>query len=227
MRAVCKVAALAVLLAVSTAVAGDVTVYVKITRRLTKKSVAPTVYNLRGTAAASAAPQPELVNEFDHTLVILAGKGRTTAAPETITIEQRDSRFEPDLAVIPVGSTVRFPNADAIFHNVFSLSRAQQFDLGFYPKSQSRSVKFEHPGIVQVYCHIHANMYAAIVVTDSPWYGKPGVDGSVSWSNVPEGHYRVSAWHKVAGLYQGEVDVPANGTAQVTIHVPLDAERRP
>ena len=225
MRAICRVAVL--ILAVWPADAGDITVQVKITRRLTKKSVAPAVYNLRGAAAASAAPQPELVNEFDRTVVMLTGKKPAPAEPQTITIEHRGGRFEPDLAVIPVGSTVWFPNADPIFHNVFSLSRSQQFDLGFYPQSKSKSVTFAHAGIVQVYCHIHANMYAAIVVTDSPWYGKPAADGDISWSNVPAGHYRVSAWHKVAGLYQAEVDVPANGKVQVTIHVPLDSERRP
>jgi plastocyanin len=225
MRAVCKIAGL--ILIVWPAVAGDVTVQVQITRRLTKKSVAPTVYNLRGAAAGGQAPQPEPVNEFDRTVVMLAGKKPAPLDPQTITIEQRDSHFEPDLAVVPVGSTARFPNADPIFHNVFSLSRAQPFDLGFYPKSQSKSVKFDRPGIVQVYCHIHANMYAAIVVTDTPWYGRPGKGGDISFANVPEGHYKVSAWHKVAGLYRAEVDVPANGRAMVTIRVPLDSERQP
>ena len=188
----------ALVLLVWPASAGDVTVHVNITRRLTRKSVAPAVYNLRGTAA-TAAPEPDPVNGFDRTVVMLAGKTPCPAPPETVTIEQRDSRFVPDLVVIPVGSTVRLPNEDATFHNVFSLSRTQPFDLGFYPKSQSRSVKFAHAGVVQVYCHIHANMYAAIVVTDSPWYGKPGKDGRIAFADIPRGHYRVSAWHTVAG----------------------------
>jgi plastocyanin len=214
------------MLSVWPAIAGDVTLHVHITRRLTKKTVAPTVYDLRGTAPLSTSADPELVSEFDRTVVMLSGKTPVPVEPQTITIEQRNNHFEPDLAVIPAGSTVRFPNSDPIFHNVFSLSRAQKFDLGFYPKGQSESVKFEHPGVVQIYCHIHANMYAAIVVTDSPWYGKPGADGTITLKGVAAGHYRAEAWHKIAGLYRVELDVPATGKVQADIWVPLDAERR-
>jgi plastocyanin len=224
MRAVYKVAALIFL--VWPAAAGDVTVYVHITRRLTKKAVAPLIYDLRGAAPAPAtAPEPA-INELDRTVVMLAGNAGSPPHPETITIEQRESRFEPDLVVIPVGSTVQFPNGDPIFHNVFSLSAAQPFDLGFYPKGQSKSVKFDHAGVVQVYCHIHANMYAAIVVTDSPWYGKPSADGTLMLRGVPAGHYQAEAWHKIAGLCKAEVDVPASGTAQVDIQVPLTERKQ-
>jgi plastocyanin len=225
MRAVNKFIAL--VLIVWPAAAGDVTVHVHITRRLTKKTLAPTVYDLRGAAPGSASAGPELLNEFDRSVVMLSGKTPIRVDPQTITIEQRNGHFDPDLAVIPAGSTVRFPNADPIFHNVFSLSHAQPFDLGFYAKSQSKSVTFERAGIVQVYCHIHANMYAAIVVTGSPWYGKPGADGTISWKDVTAGHYRASVWHKIAGLYEAQVDVPETGRVQVDVWVPLDAERRP
>lgn len=225
MRAVSQIAAL--MLSVWPAVAGDVTLHIHITKRLTKKVVAPTVYDLRGTAPGVIPAAPDLLNELDRTVVMLSGKVPTPQNPQTITIEQRNSQFEPDLAVIPVGSTVEFPNDDPIFHNVFSLSHAKEFDLGYYPRSKSKSVKFDRAGIVQVYCHIHANMYAALVITDSPWYGKPGADGTVSFQNVPAGHYRASAWHKVAGLYQAAIDVPATGNIQADIYVPLDTERRP
>jgi hypothetical protein len=75
-----------------------------------------------------------------------------------------------------------------------------------------------------VYCHIHANMYAAIVVTSSPWYVRPAEDGSFSWSNVPAGHYRLTAWHKIAGLFKTEIDVPENGKTEVTIRIPIDVD---
>jgi plastocyanin len=215
------------LVSVLPVVAGDLTGQVSITKRLTKKTVAPTVYSLRGTAPPPAHAETDAINEFDRTIVILEGGKTAAPAPETAVIEQRDSRFEPDLVVIPVGSTVQFPNSDPIFHNVFSLSGAQPFDLGFYSKSQSRSVKFTHAGIVQVYCHIHSNMYAGIVVTASPWYGKPAADGSFTWKDIPAGHYRVVAWHKIAGLHQVQVDVPETGTVNVTVRVPIDVEQHP
>jgi plastocyanin len=201
---------------------GDVNVQVIITRRLTRKTVSPTVYNLRGTVPLAGTTPTEPVDEFDRTVVILRGGPERPAPPESVTIEQRKSRFEPDLVVIPVGSTVQFPNADPIFHNVFSLSRAQSFDLGYYPQSLSRTVKFLHEGVVQVYCHIHSNMYAAIVVTGSPWYGRPSPDGTFSWTGIPAGRYRVVAWHKIAGLFEVPLDVPESGTVQAQIRVPLD-----
>jgi plastocyanin len=207
------------------AMGADVTGQVVITHRLTKKKVQLGVYNLRGTALPVEQTETSAGSEFDRTVVLLEGAKSTQVPPQTVTIEQHNTRFEPDLVVIPVGSTVQFPNGDPVFHNVFSLSGAQPFDLGYYPQSQSRSVKFSKSGIVQVYCHIHSNMYAAIVVTDSPWYGKPAADGSFSWTHVPSGHYRVIAWHKVAGLFRTEVDVPESGVAHVTIRVPVDVER--
>lgn len=224
MRCLYKIAA--VFLSVWTAGAGDVALHVHITKRLTKKTVAPALYDLRGTAPALTT-EPELLSEFDRTVVMLTGAKPARIDPRNITIEQRNGQFEPDLAVVPVGSTVQFPNSDPIFHNVFSLSHAKQFDLGFYPKGKSKSVTFDHPGVVQVYCHIHANMYAAIVVSDSPWYGKPAADGTITWKDVPAGKYKAAAWHKIAGLYQLPIDVPATGRIQVDLYVPLDAEHRP
>ncbi|MGB6946480.1 MAG: carboxypeptidase regulatory-like domain-containing protein [Bryobacteraceae bacterium] len=209
-----------------------------ITKRLSKRSLSPIVYNLRGTTTPLAAPDTEPVNEFDRMVVILEAAKNDPAKdarkdsrrlppipPVTEKLNQQDARFQPDVIVVPVGSTVEFPNLDPIFHNVFSLSKAQPFDLGYYPEGHSRNVKFNNPGVVQVYCHIHANMYAAIVVTDSPWFQKPAPDGSFSFSNVPPGRYRLIAWHKVAGLHKVDVQVPETGSVDATIRVPVDTER--
>src|SRR5215510_3300165 len=169
--------------------AGDVAVEIIITKRLTKRALTSPVYNLRGVVP-QPVPEAESLNEFDKTIVMLEGGKTPPLPPQTVTIEQRGGRFEPGLVVVPIGSTVSFPNFDPIFHNVFSLSRAQSFDLGFYPKDRTKTVKFTRAGIVQVYCHIHASMYAAIVVTASPWFSKPSNDGIASFANVPAGHYK-------------------------------------
>jgi plastocyanin len=209
--------------------AGDVHGRALVTKRLSKKTLSPIVYNLRGTAAPLAAPDAEPLNEFDRMVVILEpeknGAQLSPKPPVTEVLNQKGAKFEPDLIVVPAGSTVEFPNLDPIFHNVFSLSKAEPFDLGYYPQGQSRSVKFNNPGIIQVYCHIHANMYAAIVVTGSPWFQKPSPDGSFAFSNVPAGRYRLTAWHKIAGLHKVNVEVPETGHVDVTIRVPVDAEQ--
>jgi plastocyanin len=207
------------------ALAGDVVGHALITKRLTKKALSPIVYNLRGaTPSPSSYPETERSSELDRLVIILEGGAARSKSPETVVIDQRNMRFEPDLVVVPVGSTAQFPNSDPIFHNIFSLSKTQPFDLGFYSQGQSRTVKFNHSGIVQVYCHIHANMYAAIVVTASPWYARPAADGSFTWSNIPAGHYRIIAWHKIAGLFKTEIDVPESGKTEATIRIPIDVD---
>jgi plastocyanin len=209
------------------AMAGDITGQVVVTKRLTKKVVSPIVYSLRGTPTPAPSTDVNPETEFDRIIVMLEGSSLLPATAQTVTMAQHNGRFEPDLVAVPVGSTVRFPNADPVFHNVFSLSRAQKFDLGYYPKSQSRSVKFTRSGIVQVYCHVHAGMSAAIVVTASPWFGKPSADGSFSWKDVPAGHYRLVAWHRIAGAFAAKVDVPEHGAVSVNIRVPVDVEMQP
>lgn len=207
--------------------AGEVHGHAIVTKRLTKKALSPIVYNLRGATTPPAHADREPLNEFDRMVVILEPAKDSRVSPKppvTATLNQQAARFQPDLIVVPVGSTVEFPNSDPIFHNVFSLSKAQPFDLGYYPQGQSRTVKFTSPGVVQVYCHIHSNMYAAIVVTASPWFEKPDADGSFSFGDVPPGHYRLTAWHKVAGLHKVDIDVPESGSAEVTIRVPVDTE---
>ena len=105
--------------------AGDVQGHAIITKRLTKKALSPVVYNLRGAVPGPSTPtQTEPESEFDRLVVVLEGGAPHAKPPETVVIEQRNMRFDPDLVVIPTGSTVQFPNSDPIFHNIFSLSKS-------------------------------------------------------------------------------------------------------
>jgi hypothetical protein len=119
-----------------TALAGEISGHALITKRLTKKVLAPVAYDLRGVPSSPTPASIKPMNEFDQMVVVLEGGSPVPRHPATLAINQSNSRFDPDLVVIPVGSTVEFPNSDPIFHNVFSLSRAQPFDLGFYPRGQ-------------------------------------------------------------------------------------------
>src|SRR5262249_19790954 len=137
-------------------------------------------------------------------------------------IEQRDRRFSPDLVIVSVGSTVTFPNLDTIFHNVFSLSKPKSFDLGNYRKGETRTATFTQPGLVFVYCRLHPNMAATIVVTPGKWYAKPDDLGHFVLSGIPPGRYTAVVWHKSAGFFRQSVEVEEGRTARVEFLVPLD-----
>ena len=129
--------------------------------------------------------------------------------------------FSPHVLVVPVGSTITFSNYDAFNHNVFSLSEENPFDLGLYGRGEVRSVRFDKPGLVRVYCNVHAQMSALIAVRDSPWYTQPSSDGSFTLNGVPPGEYTLHAWHERAAEVAQPLTVPANGLDQVALE--LDA----
>ena len=128
---------------------------------------------------------------------------------------------------MPVGSTVSFPNSDPIFHNVFSLSKVKAFDLGYYPAGQTRTVRFDRAGIVQVFCHLHSNMSAAIVVVPNAWSTRPDRDGAYALRSIPRGRYRLIVWHKSAGFFEREIDLRAFDSLPVDFNIPLETERLP
>jgi len=206
----------------ATLAAADIEGKIVVKHPLTRKSVtaAAGAYQ-RGVAVPLEAHDDEDVLAFErqHVAVFLEGKG--PAAPQAVEISQKNRLFGPDLVAVPVGSSVSFPNLDVIFHNVFSLSKAQTFDLGNYPKGQTRMVTFRKPGVVLVNCRLHPNMSAAIVVTPNAWVAKPDAEGKFVIANVPPGRYTITAWHKAAGHVTQSVHVTAEGTF-VEILVPLD-----
>lgn len=120
------------------------------------------------------------------------------AAKKHVEIIQKDKKFNPHILVISEGTTVEFPNADPIFHNAFSNFEGQIFDIGLYPPGSSRSIRFDRPGIVRVFCNIHPSMSAIIVVVDSPYFTITDSDGNYSFSNVLPGVYALHFFHERA-----------------------------
>jgi len=204
--------------------AGDLTGRIVINKKLTKKRVTMPAYQLRGASSALEADAAAPVNEYRNVVVFLEDNLPSTAAPLRAELRQQNQRFEPQLIAVPVGSTVSFPNGDPVFHNVFSLSGARKFDLGYYPAGQTRIVKFDGPGIVQVYCHLHPNMYAAIVVVSNRWYARPADDGTFSLSGVPSGKHRLVAWHMSGGFFRRNVEVSEAGSADLVMTIPIREE---
>jgi len=109
-------------------------------------------------------------------------------------LDQRKEAFHPYVLAIMAGATVDFPNNDRVYHNVFSYSKARRFDLGRYPQGQSKSVRFDRPGIVRVFCDIHAHMSAYILVFAHPYFSATDAEMRYRIADVPPGNYSLSVW---------------------------------
>ena len=199
------------LIAAAVLAGADIHGTIVIDRKLSRHNVTASVgMYQRGVAVGLGADgeTDPLAFERSHVAVYLEGgpKSPATVFPKA-SIEQKDRRFVPDLVVIPAGAAVSFPNFDPIFHNVFSLSKAKSFDLGNYPEGQSRLVTFPTAGVVAVYCHLHSNMAASIVVAPSRWAVRVDKEGNFTLQDVPAGTYTVVAWHKTTGTFRKTVTV--------------------
>jgi plastocyanin len=207
-------------------------------RKLTKRRVTAEVpmYE-RGPAVELGADDEKgqkdpLAFERERVAIYLEGRVPLEASAGTANIaapavpiakmEQENRRFVPEMLVVQAGSKVSFPNLDPIFHNVFSLSGAKTFDLGNYPKGDTRIVSFPEPGIVFVNCHLHANMTATIVVAPNKWNTKAARDGHFELTGVPPGKYTIVAWHKTSGPIRHTVTVTPGNVEHVEFLIPLD-----
>ncbi len=125
-------------------------------------------------------------------------------APRRVTLTQKNKTFQPRVLAVPIGSTVEFPNNDGLYHNVFSLSAPQPFDLGLYRAGDSRSRTFTAPGIYRVFCNIHPQMSAVVVVAPTAYATVAATDGSYML-DLPPGRYRVTALSERAAPVTVEV----------------------
>lgn len=134
---------------------------------------------------------------------------------------QRDASFDPHVLPVAVGTTVRWPNEDEIFHNVFSMSDAKEFNLGLYNKEKIPAVTFDKVGRVDVFCAIHTKMHCIILVLPSPYFARADAKGRFTLANVPAGTYKVRAWHERLPSQTREITVPAEGEVKVDFELGL------
>ena len=123
------------------------------------------------------------------------------------SLDQRNLQFHPQVLAVLVGTRVEFPNRDNLFHNVFSYSQPKEFDLGRYPRDDSRSVTFDRAGVVRVYCDIHSSMSATILVLRHPYFTSPDDAGSYAIPHIPPGTYHVVLWYDRDALEKKTVEV--------------------
>lgn len=192
--------------------------------KLVKSRLRVRVYDEPGSAppapAADANPLANVVMYLESTASL-----RTAVAPSPASIatalHQTDERFSPHVLPVTVGATVQFPNDDPIFHNVFSLSSAATFDLGRFPSGASKSVTFHKAGVAQIFCHIHADMNAYVLVLDHPFFVVPDANGHFALDAVPPGDYELMAWHERIKPFSTRIHVDANKTTTISVRVPI------
>ncbi len=120
------------------------------------------------------------------------------AQPAHEVLRQKNKSFEPHLLVVTKGSLVDFPNLDPWFHNVFSLFNGKKFDLGLYEAGSSRTVHFDRAGVSYIFCNIHPEMSAVVVVVSSPYFTQVNRSGDFSIPSVPPGRYTLHVWSENA-----------------------------
>ena len=138
---------------------------------------------------------------------------------------QKNKQFVPHLLAITEGTTVEFPNKDPFFHDVFSIYHGRPFDLGLYESGAARKIAFTKPGVSYIFCNIHPEMSAIIVVLSTPYFAQTNVDGDFQIAHLPPGRYKMKVWHELASPTELsslsrdiEISFGDNNVAAITLH---------
>jgi len=148
-----------------------------------------------------------------------AGPHPVRPAGEPFEMVTRRKELVPRVLVIPRGSRVRFPNQDPILHNVFSVSSPNQFDLGLYREGPGKEKRFEEPGLVRVYCNVHHDMVAYVLVLDTPHWVSPSAAGDFVLTGLPKGAGKLTVWHEQGDPWTGTVELPQKTPVQVGLEI--------
>jgi len=154
---------------------------------------------LHGVLRADARPV------MDAVIWLEAPSAPASPAP-TPVLDQRNLEFLPRVLVVRVGTTVKFPNNDRVFHNVFSFRDGKKFDLGVYPIRAVKYVTFDREGVSRLFCNIHPNMAAYVVAVDSPYFAASDANGAFTL-RAPPGQYSYKVWRAGMTLREGRVAV--------------------
>lgn len=138
-----------------------------------------------------------------------------------VEMKSQGKRFVPRVVAVEKNAEVDFPNVDPIFHNVFSVSPSNRFDLGLYRSGNSKAKKFDEPGVVRVYCNIHPQMVGFVLVVDSDFWAVTGPDGAFRFEGVPAGNWQLRVWQEEGG--ESRLPVAVRARAESSVAARLDA----
>ena len=160
--------------------------------RIVSKEISA-IYQKNAASALPALEPLSFVIYLDDVPLVHAASAKPAARPRFV-MDQKGLTFVPHVLPILAGSTVEFPNSDPVYHNVFSFSKTRTFDLGRYPTGRSKAITFNRPGLVKVYCDMHSQMNAFILVLSNPYFTLSDENGNYLLRDIPAGVYKVKAW---------------------------------
>jgi plastocyanin len=183
----------------------------------TRAKSAPSGKPVAAKPAAPGAAKTSPTKQDAPPVIAETGAAAASTNPALVTMGQANHKFLPRVLAIPAGTTVHFQNRDRVYQNVFSISPAKKFDVGKYPPGQSRSVKFDTPGVVQLYCDIDPSMAGFIVVVPNQYFTKPDAAGAFEITHLPRGPYTLKVWHPRLGKLTQRVVLPHRDDASVAL----------
>lgn len=163
----------------------------------------------------------------DVAVVLEPVSGKVPQPKAQAAIEQRDREFVPYVSIVQKGAAVDFPNRDRLKHHVYSFSPAKTFEIKLYAGQPMQPVVFDKTGEVALGCNIHDWMEAHVLVVDSPWFAKTGVDGIARIAQVPAGSYRLRVWHPRQKAAVANQDVTLGSAPSRRTKFVLDVAPRP
>jgi plastocyanin len=175
--------------------------------------------------ARAAAFEVQVVDDTgkplpDAVVFLESREARAAVKPISgIEIAQAARQFTPQVTVVPVGSSVTFPNRDTVRHHVYSFSDIKKFEIKLYVGTPSAPVVFDQPGIAVLGCNIHDRMAAWVLVVNTPWYGTTAANGVHRWAQIPAGSYQLRSWHATlpVGAPAAEQTVKVDAAAQTVV----------
>ncbi|HEY1435616.1 MAG TPA: methylamine utilization protein [Thermoanaerobaculia bacterium] len=176
------------------------------------------------TGAVTLVTDGKVRPDASDTVVWIEGARGGGPAATKGSMSQASKRFQPHVLAVSKNATVQFPNDDPIYHNVFSVSGGNRFDLGLYRSGASKSKRFEEAGLVRVYCNIHPQMVGFVMVVDSDFVAVTGPDGAFRF-DVPPGTYVLKVWHEAGVESAHPVTVHAGGDAPLALRVEVSGAK--
>jgi plastocyanin len=164
-----------------------------------------------GTSAARGSASSSVV------FVVTEETDKSKRQSDRAGVEQSSEGFTPHVLPVVLGSEVDFRNGDRIYHNAFSVSPAKKFDVGRYAPGETRSVIFDRPGIVSIFCELHPSSACFVVVLPDHLFTQPDASGKFTLPKLPQGTYTVKAWHPIYGETSRQVDLPKSGDVDVEL----------